>query len=116
MTNKEIFQSAFVEAALWADTPEGYEGNSTRIGLASESAQEMRDIAGAFYDANESLIVVYPQGLTQAGYDLYFTIAGHGVGYWENNDEISQALDKAAKPYRHDKSLIEDDDGLLYWG
>ena len=116
MNDKAIFAAAFVEAALWADTPEDYEGNGSTIGLASDDAQAMRDFAGKFYDDNREAIEAYPEGLHQAGSDLWFTTAGHGVGYWEQSDDASQALDKAARaalPYN--EGLYEGDDGLLYW-
>jgi hypothetical protein len=115
-TNAQIFAAAFVEAAVFADTPEGYEGKDGRIGLASEDAEQMREFARTFYRANEADIIAYPEGITQAGHDLWFTINGHGVGYWENSDPVSVRLDAAAKALRRDGGLYEGDDGLLYWG
>ena len=91
MNDKAIFSAAFVEAALWADTPEDY-------------------------DDNREAIESYTEGLHQAAYDLWFTTAGHGVGYWEQSDDASKVLDKAARaalPYN--EGLCEGDDGLLYW-
>jgi hypothetical protein len=115
MNDAQIFAAAFVEAALFADTPEYYEGKDGRIGLSSDSAEKMRDFARAFYRANEPDIAAYPEGLTQAGHDLWFTTAGHGVGYWEHTDAASTRLDAAAKALRHEGTLYEGDDGLLYW-
>ena len=117
MTNDRLtFASAFVEAALFADTPEGYEGNRLQIGLASDAAQAMRDTAGAFFDAYADDIRAYPEGVAQAGHDLWFTSAGHGVGYWENDDPVSKRLDAAAREaLPHNEGLYEGDDGLLYW-
>jgi len=116
MNDAQLFAAAFVEAALFADTPEGYEGKDGRIGLASDSAEDMREFAQAFYHANEADIAAYPEGVTQAGHDLWFTINGHGVGYWENSDDASKRLDAAAKALRREGGLYEGDDGFLYWG
>lgn len=55
-----------------------------------------------------------------AGYDLWLTSRGHGVGYWETDrkemygKENAQALDKAAKSFG-EKTIYIGDDGLLYF-
>ena len=116
MNDANIFAAAFVEAALWADTPEGYEGDGLRIGLASGEAERMRAFAESFFAANADDVYAYPEGIMQAGHDLWFTTAGHGVGYWEHNDTASKRLNEAAAKLRHDGTLYEGDDGLLYWG
>lgn len=116
MNDANIFAAAFIEAALWADTPEGYEGDGLRIGLASGEAERMRAFADSFFAANAEDILAYPEGVEQAGHDLWFTTAGHGVGYWEQSDPASKRLDEAAKAVFHGGTLYEGDDGLLYWG
>lgn len=47
MTDKEIFAEAFLEAAVWADAPEDYEGE----GLASDCEVALREFAGTFFDS-----------------------------------------------------------------
>lgn len=116
MENADIFAAAFIRAALFADTPEGYEGDRLRIGLASGEAERMRAFAASFFTTNTDDVCAYPEGVEQAGYDLWFTTAGHGVGYWEHSDAVSQRLNEAAAKLRHDGTLYEGDDGLLYWG
>jgi hypothetical protein len=111
----DTFATAFVEAALWADTPEDYQGNGLAIGLSSESLKAMRAFAIKFYIANCGDIQAYPKGITQAGHDLWFTLCGHGVGYWENRDDCSQRLDDAVKALSRSEGLYEGDDGLLHW-
>jgi hypothetical protein len=115
MNRETYFAAAFIEAALFADTPEGYQGKDGRIGLASGDKEQMREFARAFYRDNEADVAAYPEGITQAGHDLWFTINGHGVGYWENSDGASKRLDAAAKALRREGGLYEGDDGLLYW-
>jgi hypothetical protein len=116
MTNEQLFSAAFVQAALFADTPEDYEGDGLRIGLASDEAERMRAFAASFFANNADDIRAYPEGIKQAGHDLWFTTAGHGVGYWEHTDAASKRLDEAAKAVFHGGTLYEGDDGLLYWG
>lgn len=116
MDNATTFASAFVEAALWADTPDDYTGNGLAIGLASSEAERMRNFAYAFYSDNRGDCDSYPEGITQCGHDLWFTINGHGVGFWENKDDVSARLDSACqKACPYSEGLMEGDDGLLYW-
>lgn len=112
-TNRTMFGEAFIEAALWADTP----ADATATRLHPDSLAAMETFAGAFYDAIEAHIAAYPEGLVQAGHDLWFTINGHGVGYWENKDEASCALDEACKAfsYHFSDGLYQGDDGWLHW-
>ena len=110
-----IFAAAFIEAALFADTPEDYEGDGLHIGLASEDAERMRDFARRFFWANVDDIYAYPEGIVQAGHDLWFTTVGHGVGYWEQSDPASRRLDEAAKALHNEGILYAGDDGLLHW-
>lgn len=111
--DRTMFAKAFIEAALWADTPE----DATATTLHIDSLAGMENFAGAFYDCNRQHIEAYPGGLVQAGHDLWFTTNGHGVGYWENSDEASQALDEACKAFGHRYSdgLEQGDDGFLHW-
>lgn len=112
MTDRETFASAFIEAALFADLPE----ESPDAILSSETDLAMRNFARRFYDANADDCETYGQGLVQAGHDLWFSIAGHGCGYWEQSDQVSERLEAAAKlalPYN--EGLYAGDDGLLYW-
>ena len=111
MTDKPFFVAGFVEAAVFTAPEESLEA---MISGASRDALER--FAGSFYDANEAAISEYSEGVVQAGRDLWFTLGGHGVGYWENAGEpAADALDAAAKPNRHDDGLYEGDDGLLHW-
>lgn len=115
MTTQDLFAAHFVEAALFADTPEGYEGRNGAIGLASESAARMRAFAAAFYAAHQDDIEDYCEGLAGAAHDFWYTLLGHGCGYWEHDDEVSRRLDAAAKALRASGGLYEGDDGFLYW-
>ena len=107
------FASHFVEAALFADTPYGYDIHAEGKGLASEIA--LRAFAAKFYDAHENDIHEYSEGLDGAAHDLWYTVNGHGCGYWEQDDEVSKRLDAAAQELRGSEGLYEGDDGLLYW-
>lgn len=110
MTDKETFIRAYIEAAIFADSPESAPPGSE---FDLESIADMRDTASNFYDAHTNDIESYCEGLEQAGHDLWYTHQHHGCGYWENDDEVSKRLDKAAKllPERY---VDLSDDGQLY--
>ena len=109
--SKDTFIAAYIEAAAWADTPEENPGAD----FSPEAINRLHADAGDFYDAHTADCEAYPEGIVQAGHDLWFTTCGHGVGYWENDDPVSQRLDAAAKasPMRH-QEIYAGDDGLLY--
>lgn len=107
----ERFASAFVEAVVFTDAPEMYAGD----GFAASDEAALRKAAGAFFEANEADVLTYPEGVIQAGHDLWFTVAGHGVGYWENDDDVSRRLDVAAEALGLSGDVYEGDDGRLYW-
>lgn len=107
--SKEVFIAAYIEAAVWADTPEENAG----VQLSSEAINRLHADAGDFYDAHRVDCEEYIEGVDQAGRDFWFTRRGHGCGYWENTGTTSQRLDAAAKAVG-DCELYVGDDGLLY--
>jgi len=111
MTASDLFAAHFVEAALFADTPEEYEGE----GLSEESDARLRAFATAFYAAHQDDIDAYCEGVDGAAHDLWYTLLDHGCGYWEQDDDISKRLDAAAKALATVCGLYEGDDGLLHW-
>jgi glutamine cyclotransferase len=111
MNNKLAFIIGYIDAALFADTPEEYEGD----GLSEESHAALVTEAAAFYDENLEDIEMYSEGVTQAGHDLWYTRNGHGVGYWEVEGAAANRLNEAAYELGG-CDLYEGDDGLLYVG
>ena len=111
---REVFARAYVEAAIWADAPEDYGGP----GLDYDSVRALMDSARSFYDQHEADVNDYPEGIEQAGHDLWFTQCGHGVGYWENEgNPAADRLDAACRKEMNQSVYIyEGDDGLLYVG
>ncbi len=91
MTN--TFINAYIEAAEFADWPEDGAGAS----WAPDALTRMTKAAESFYAAHASAIEDYPEGVEQAGHDLWFTRNGHGVGYWENDGPAAEELDAAAR-------------------
>ena len=108
--SKETFFLAYLETAFFADMPEGAAPNAV---MDDESLADMRETANAFYDANQEDIESYCEGLEQAGHDLWFTQQGHGCGYWEQDDDVSKRLYKAAKLIP-ERWLGVADDGSLF--
>lgn len=112
-SERYYFVEAYIEAALWADSPRDDDDQTIDADLAFDTRLEMQREAGDFYDANTADILAYAQGVTQAGHDLWFTRVGHGVGYWEEKGEAAERLDKAAKALGSVELWIGDD-GWIY--
>lgn len=109
-----LFSDGYIEAALWAERPDGDEGEAWDCAtLAPQTHEALLSDAVNFWNANRDAIADYPDGEAQAGRDFWFTRRGHGVGYWEHADSASQALDKAAQA-AGDCELYVGDDGLIY--
>lgn len=87
----ETITRNFLAAALWADAPENTRPRVTRQAIAAA-----RTFCEAFINENLELFNAAMQadgygshpdaGTTAAafGLDLYFTQAGHGVGFWDS--------------------------------
>lgn len=113
MTRNE-FIAAYIEAALFADTPEDAPEGAT-LNAGSKLKLELR--AGEFYDRNESAITMYANSGhgSNAGHDLWFTQNGHGCGYWEHDTYSSaRALDAATKEQTTPVDIYVGDNGELY--
>lgn len=94
MTDRDTFAAAYVEAAAFAGWPEDAPGGAS---WAPETLATLLSDAGAFYDAHAAAIAAYPEGLTQAGHDLWYTRCGDGCGYWEHEgNAAADELDAAA--------------------
>ena len=111
----ETFASAFIEAALFTLSED-----ETGVTLHPDTDSAMRAFAGDFYTRHKEAVEGYGEGygygVKQAGHDLWFTIQGHGVGYWEQVGEPhADTLDAAARRYRGAEELYTGDDGFLHW-
>jgi hypothetical protein len=104
MNIKEILTDSFKEALLWSSTDENDDPLDKYYGFedfAPETNQTIDILIDRFMADCLHLVVDEP-GYTfeQAGRDLWFTIAGHGCGFWEqplNGDLLTQWT----KSYRH---------------
>lgn len=114
---------AYIECALWASTdestPEGGEpmdANYSASDLAPETLAEMASDCAEFERDNEADIGCQWE---QAGHDLWLTRNGHGVGFWDRDDntygtpEARARLNAAAKAMGA-RTLYVGDDGLIY--
>ena len=111
MTRNE-FIAAYIEAALFADTPDEAPSGS-ELSQSSKLKLELR--AGEFYDANESAIFMYANSShgSNSGHDLWYTQNGHGCGYWEHDTFSSaRALDTAAREMGQIDIYLGDDGEL----
>ena len=122
--NLSTFAQGFIEALFFSETapgvaasewfdPENLEGvtqgtvdgvlpcDSSVAELDADAFAKIKDHCDTFETANATLLArAYETGYdeSQAGRDLYFTHAGHGVGYWDRaeldgglGDELSDA-------------------------
>lgn len=110
---RNAFIAAYIEAALFADTPDDAPIGAD-LNAGSRLKLELR--AGEFYDKHAADIRAYTFETTaNAGHDLWYTQNGHGCGYWEENERpCADRLDEAT---RHETSKVDiyiGDDGEIY--
>lgn len=86
--DSEQVTQGYIAAMIWADfdTPDNApEDNATEVDPTTLLAIEK--LVAAFLDANASLVDAYVNkdlyNSEQFGHDLYLTIVGHGVGFWD---------------------------------
>jgi len=87
----EIMARHYIIAALWADAPEGTNPRVTReaMQVARETCTKFVTLAGDLLAQLPESYFAHPDcgGHVEAaiGHDLYFTSAGHGVGFWDRD-------------------------------
>jgi hypothetical protein len=111
----------FITAALWADKPEGLNPRATQ-----QTEQNARRICKAFIKTNRALFDEamgrssegygsHPDAGSPAaafGHDLWLTIQGHGVGFWDRKElenldpedtgeTLGDKLTAACEPYTY---------------
>lgn len=74
---------AYVECALWADEPEGYEGQVMSDFALSEAWEDCQQFMNTFYEELKET-----KNYSQAGHDLWLTRNGHGAGFWDRSDDV----------------------------
>jgi hypothetical protein len=107
----------FIQALTFADI-EHPDNDLAGCVLSDKALKDIRNIVNVFIADNESTIEVYllahtDHDLESVGNDLYFTLAGHGVGFWEQDGEHAKALDEWCKQYQS-FDVYQGDDGELY--
>ena len=115
--NAEIIAEHFVIAALWADAEEGTNPRPSKVmqndalEYANEFLQKLTpEMIAAFEQAEENGYANHPDcgGFVEGaiGHDLWLTMRGHGVGFWdrdaldfplENGEAFGDALTEVAK-------------------
>ena len=120
----ETFLTAYIEAALWAETdnstPQGGEpldANYTRDDIAPQTLEAMRRECTAFYEANAE--TWYERWSDEeAGHDFWLTRNRHGAGFWARNPgpgskHIGERLTQASYA-AGERDLYIGDDGRVY--
>jgi hypothetical protein len=113
------FEQAYVEALLWAELPEGVEGDPE---LSAEAEEDVRADCLVFwkriapYLKTEVVQEAFPDPVEQAGHDFLLTRQGHGVGFWETEwpqpyrDMFTKWAEQAGEIYVD----VGDEDGNVY--
>lgn len=120
MSHLENFTSAYIEAMYFAES-----GPDDEVSVDTELSPEARASIEAdchsFWRRFGSYIVsevcdsAFPDSVSQAGHDFYFTRNGHGVGFWEDEwpETYRDILTKGAESYG-ELQMYLGDDGLAY--
>jgi hypothetical protein len=74
------FLTAYVECAIWADTPDGEDWDVAWLALETREAMA-RDCAKFAALAGEMI----SGDLIRAGHDFWLTRQGHGAGFWDGD-------------------------------
>lgn len=111
--NRNDFVAAYIEAALFADTPEDAPAGAE---LNAGSRLKLELTAGTFYDAHTSAIEMYAASShgSNAGHDLWYTQNGHGCGYWEHESFASARYLDAAANELTQIDIYVGDNGEIY--
>lgn len=117
------FCAAFVTALLFGESDLDDEDDDSSFldkGMSfenfdTESKARIVKLCKEFEEAHMDDILEY--GLPEAGADFYFTSAGHGVGFWENDygtPEICERLNDAAKVYGSYHICLQNDRSIHF--
>lgn len=96
--------SGYLEAAEWADAPEGSRARWTKAARA-QAARDVSDFVSACGPLFAQALACPGYSPRRFGVDFWLTRAGHGAGFWDR-DELSEApetvptvKDRDGKPY-----------------
>lgn len=117
--NYSSFTDAYTLCMLWADSPEGKEGEEWRISNVSEElALSIKQDCAKFYVENILPLDLPESTIEQAGHDFWLTRQGHGAGFFDREDDVygkgvQDHLQEKAKEYK-EVDLYMGDDGKIY--
>lgn len=83
MSNIQTLFDAYLEAAVWADEPFGYDGQVFSDNALAEAWGDCQDFLDTFGEEIDAL-----GHYAQAGHDLWLTRNGHGAGFWDREDDV----------------------------
>jgi hypothetical protein len=85
--NIEVIANGFIEAAIFAEAPECTSGIDWEIANRASVVKYCRAFVDAYPLTSKEVWDRYPGDLDESlgrfGNDLFFTAAGHGVGFWD---------------------------------
>lgn len=104
------FFDAYVECALWADTPEGEDWCASWLAPQTRDAMA-RDCERFEATAGEMIA----DDISGAGHDFWLTRQGHGAGFWDGGwpEDVGEKLTDLAHAFGMFE-LYLGDDGQIY--
>lgn len=89
MTDIETMTRAYIEAIYFTETGDGDQPDSDAELEPFDKAKAFIDCRNFYWAVTERLDI-HPGHIdwSQAGHDLWFTRNGHGVGFWDRDDDV----------------------------
>lgn len=113
----DVLNQGFKEALNFC---QDYNFDEEQLDDYPEYSQALKDdielLVTKFYNANQDYLTDIIEELLAIGRDLYYTLRGHGVGFWENDRgyDHGSIFDQWCKEYGYITSPYLGDDGLIY--
>lgn len=119
---EEKIYTGFMEALLFGESDnsdesggEPLDANYSFNDFAPSANDTMKKIVRAFWNDCYSMLNDENESYEQNGHDLYFTIFGHGVGFWDGDypihgDKLTDWCDR----FQYAVHVTLGDDGLIY--
>lgn len=118
----DVFTKAYIICALWSSNDEAGNSLDGKFDIENINPQDLEEVKLECLNFQKENIQLLESAynnknytLESAGYDLWLTRNGHGVGFWDRNlDEIGEQLTLKAQELK-ESDLYVGDDGKLYF-
>lgn len=114
-TTLNTIVNAFIEAIVFAETPEGYEGSIT---FSEVSKKKIGTFVERFIKDNKTASneFIKEYSLEQFGHSLFLTARGHGAGFGDFWDDYANELrEQARKESKVEFANLYIENGVMYF-